>query len=68
MKNQGKMAICLESILLLTKNGFFFAINHKFDSKRVSYNGWITNFGDFFNVKSQIWSKKIIKSPFFANF
>ena len=28
------------------KNGFFFAINHKFGSKKFSYNAWIMNFED----------------------
>ena len=51
------------------KNGIFFAINQKFDSQRFSYTySWSQISWALFTVKSKNESKKILKSPFFANF
>ena len=55
MKNQEKMASCLQSIISLVPKDF-----HIMRGLQI--------LGALFSVKSQNWSKKFVKSPFFANF
>ena len=55
MKNQEKTISVLQSIINLVPKGF-----HKMCKSPI--------FGTLFSVKPKNWSKKILKSPFFANF
>ena len=55
MKNQEKTISVLQSIINLVPKGF-----HKMCESSI--------LGSLFSVKPKNWSKKILKSPFFANF
>ena len=54
MKNQGKTISVLQSIINLVPKSF-----HKMCESSI--------LGTLFSVKPKNWSKKILKSPFFAN-
>ena len=55
MKNQEKTISVLQSIINLVPKGF-----HKMCESSI--------LGTLFSVKRKNWSKKFLKSPFFANF
>ena len=55
MKNQEKTISVLQSIINLVPKGF-----HKMCESSI--------LGTLFSVKPKNWSKKFLKSPFFANF
>ena len=55
MKNQEKTISVLQSIINLVPKGF-----HKMCESPI--------LGTLFSVKPKNWSKKFLKSPFFANF